>query len=422
MKIAVIGSGISGLASALLLDKEHDVTLIEKSHRLGGHANTVRLTVDTQEIFVDTGFLVFNQKNYPLFTALLAYLNVDSSDTEMSFSVSDQKSGFEFRPTGLRTIFPDISNLHNLSFLNMLTEIPRFNFFARKAMVSEQSYTLGEIIASHKFSSFLTKYYVTPLASSIWSSSIRDVLEMPVRTYANFMYNHGLISFGNQPTWKTIPGGSKNYVEAIASRLKYPPRIACQSLSVRRDADGIEIGYANSHPERFDAIFIATHANEVLNFLKDPTPAEREFLGKFKFSQNKVLLHLDSSLLPKHERVHASWNFHVTEESSQKATVTYLLNKLQPINIRRPILVSLGMEKFIRDEAVIDTFDYEHPILDQNAVNGQALLGQIQGYKNTYYTGAWLKYGFHEDGLRSALEAVKKFYKKTSDRTYTFLE
>ncbi len=421
MKIAVIGSGISGLASAFLLDKEHDVTLIEKSNRLGGHANTVQITVDDQDVSVDTGFLVFNEKNYPLFTQLLTHLNVGSSDTEMSFSVSDKKSEFEFRPTGFRTIFPDLSNLHNLSFLNMLIEIPRFNFFAKKALESEQELKLGEVITSHRFSSFLTKYYITPLASSIWSSSTSDVLEMPIRTYANFMYNHGLISFGNQPTWKTIPGGSKNYVEAIRSRLKYPPRLSCQPVSVRRDTDGVEIGYPDGHLERFDAIFIATHANDVFDFLKDPSPVEREFLGKFRFSLNKVLLHLDSSLLPRHERVHASWNFHVTEESDQKVTVTYLLNKLQPINTKRHILASLGMEKFVRDEMIIDTFDYEHPILDQSAISGQALLQQLQGCQNTYYAGAWLKYGFHEDGLKSAFEAVKEFYEKTSSKAYTFL-
>lgn len=422
MKIAIVGSGISGLTSALLLNKEHDVIIIEKSSRLGGHTNTVKINFDSEEFFVDTGFIVYNERNYPLFTKLLDYLAIESVVTEMSFSVSDKETSLEFRPTNLKTIFPGGSNIANVHFLYMLTEIPRFNSIAKKALGSEDQTSLGEIIKNHKFTSFLSKYYITPLASSIWSASVDDILKMPVSTYANFMYNHGLISFGNQPIWKTIPGGANRYIDAIVNELKHPPRVGCHIVSVTRDGEKITVEYAGGEREDFDALIIATHANDIKGWLKNLSPLEQSFIDKFRFSKNRALLHLDSSLLPKHREVHSSWNFHVTKERSMGTTITYLMNKLQTIKTKQTILVSLGMDKYIKEEDIINTFHYEHPILDAGAVLGQTMLSQVQGYLNTYYTGAWLGYGFHEDGVKSALEAVKSLYGHKMGKDLHFLK
>ncbi len=420
MKIAVIGSGIAGLSAALLLDKDHDVYLIEKDSRLGGHANTVTIEKEDGTIAVDTGFIVYNERNYPLFTKLLNHLGVSSRPTEMSFSVSDKLLGFEFRPTGFRTLFPAFANLANFPFLYMLSEIPRFNYSVKKAVPTQLS--LGEFIRKHRFSSFFSKYYVTPLASSIWSSSISDILTMPLNVFANFMGNHGLISFGNQPEWRTIPGGSVQYVQAIAASLKNAPRTGAEITSIERRGEKAVLRYRSGSEEEFGAVFMATHADTALGLLKNPTAGEKKALSRFRFSKNKAVLHSDDSLLPAHHAVRGSWNFHVLQNSAQEVTISYLMNKLQPLKSNSDILISLGMEKYIKEDCVIDSFDYEHPVLDQNAVTGQNEIEALQGENRTYYAGAWLGYGFHEDGIRSAYRAIKVFYDRHPGGTGSFLD
>jgi predicted NAD/FAD-binding protein len=420
MKIAVIGSGISGLSTAIFLNEDHDVHLIEKDSRLGGHANTVNIAIQDKPISVDTGFIVYNEVNYPLFTKLLTHLDVVSQPTEMSFSVSEAKNGFEFRPTGLKTLFPSFKNLTNSSFLYMLFEIPRFNESVKKA-ISEQI-TLGEFIQKYNFSSFLSKYYITPLSASIWSASTEDIMSMPLVTFVNFMTNHGLLSFRHQLQWRTIPGGSIKYVETIASLLKNKPRTNTDLLYIERDEKEVRLYYKNSPEEKFDAVFIATHADTALRLLKNPTEEETRALSKFKFSKNKAVLHSDSSLLPAHKAVRASWNFHILTQSREKVTITYLMNKLQPLETKADILISLGMDRHIREDLVIDSFDYEHPIIDHDALKGQADIEALQGTKNTYYVGAWLGYGFHEDGIRSADKATKEFLRRHFNHSNSFLD
>lgn len=408
MRVAIVGAGVSGLVCAHLLQGDHDVAVLEAAPRIGGHANTVEVELGGQVIGVDTGFIVYNDRNYPLFSRLLGELGVATTKSDMSFSVTGRERDFEYRPTNLDTVFAQRSNLLRPSFHRMLIDIARFNRAARHLLAEgDHETTLGELLGRGRLSPRLRDHFVVPLGASIWSADPAHFAEMPAATYARFMDNHGLLSFGDQPRWRTVAGGSRRYLEALTR--PFADRIRCSSPidKVVRRAGEVELHLARGGVERYDAVVLATHADQSLRLLSDPTPEERAVLSAIRYQENLAILHTDARLLPRRRRCWASWNYHLLDEATGAVAVTYHLNRLQSLSAPEELLVTLNQETAIDPARVIARFAYAHPVLDRDAVRAQTRLGAIQGRAGTYFCGAWAGYGFHEDGVRSAHGAVE---------------
>lgn len=406
MRIAIVGTGISGLVAAHLLHARHDVTLYEAAGHVGGHAHTVEMELDGGPVAVDTGFIVFNERNYPIFSALLAELGVATQVSDMSFSVSHTTRDFEYRPTTVNSLYACRSNLLRPSFHRMLIDVARFNRTARRALEGPcEARTLGELLAAGRFSPRLANEFVVPLASAIWSADPTRLLDMPVATYVRFMANHGLLAFGDQPTWRTVTGGSARYVEAITRPFGDRIRLRSPVGTVVRRTDGVEVRTGAHGTEHFDTLVLATHSDEALALLGDPTPDEVAVLGPLRYQSNVATLHTDRSLLPRRRRAWASWNYHLHDEPRGCATLSYHMNRLQALDCAEEVLVTLNRADEIDPGRVHASFTYDHPVLDAKAVRAQARRHEIQGRNRTYFCGAYWGFGFHEDGARSAYEA-----------------
>jgi len=409
-RIAVVGAGIAGLASAWLLGRDHDVTLFEQADYAGGHTNTVDVTLQGVTYPVDTGFLVHNDVTYPNLIALFAHLGVKTHESDMSFSVSVDAPDMEWAGTNLGTVFAQRRNLLRPAFLGMLRDIMRFNRHARQYVdeVNEET-SLGSLLDTHRYGQAMRHWYLLPMAAAIWSTSVKDMLAFPARTFLVFCLNHHLLQVEGRPKWKTVLGGARSYVQAMLPDIA-DLRLSQAVTHVRRDPLGLSVSVAGRADERFDAVVMACHAPQTLSIL-DATPREAALLGEFRYQPNRAILHTDISLLPRRRKTWSAWNYlsSAQADATRPVAVSYSINRLQPVPFDDEVIVTLNPFRQPAPEHVLAQFDYEHPILDARAVRAQKRLHEVQGQNRVWFCGAWTRYGFHEDGLLSALTVARDF-------------
>ena len=418
MKVAVIGSGISGLAAAHRLTGLADITLLEAGDYFGGHTHTVDITLDTptgpRTHGVDTGFLVFNDRTYPQLIALLAELGVPSADSDMSFSVQTAANAdapaLEWCGTSLDAVFAQRSNLLRPRFWRMLLDVVRFNKLATGLALrnadAELVQPLGDFLRQHGFSREFEDWYLLPMLACIWSCPTDQMLAFPVATMVRFCHNHGLIALTNRPQWRTVPGGARQYVEKILAGIA-DKRLRAPVQWIERLADGVLV-HVQGQTERFDKVVIATHSDQALGLMADASGLERQTLSAIRYQPNHAVLHTDASALPRRKKAWAAWNYQRTAssvdgETGPRVCLHYLLNMLQPLPFSQPVVVSLNPAQELDPALVHRRFDYAHPVFDLAATQAQKRLLDIQGVRHTYFCGAWTGYGFHEDGLKSGL-------------------
>jgi predicted NAD/FAD-binding protein len=405
-RIAVIGSGIAGLAAARDLTRapgRRSVTLFEAQAHYGGHANTVDVTLDGVTHGVDTGFLVYNERTYPKLIRLFAEIGVETARSDMSFSVQARSHAIEWGGSNLASVFAQRSNLLRPAFWRMLTEITRFNRLASatsphiEAAAAEQ--TVGEFLDQHRFSREFRQWYLLPMIGCIWSCPGEQMLAFPVATLIRFCQNHGLLQIAGRPQWMTVRGGSRQYVRRIVDHLQ-DARLSTPVLGVKRVETGALVRTANG-TEHFEQIVFASHSDQTMRLLgADATPAEARVLGAIRYQPNRAVLHTDASVLPTRRTAWAAWNYESSITGSDAAVcLHYLLNRLQPLPWQQPVIVSLNPLREPRAETVIQRFDYDHPVFDVGAIAAQQRLSEIQGQRRSWFCGAWAGYGFHEDGL-----------------------
>lgn len=406
-RIAIIGSGISGLASAYFLSRAHEVVLFESGAYLGGHTNTVDITVEGITHPVDTGFLVYNKNTYPNLIALLAELDVGSYATDMSFGVSMDEGRLEWAGTNLDTVFAQRSNLLSPAFFLMLRDILRFNKAAQSYLQSSQS--LGELLKAERYGTMFCEVYLLPMAAAIWSCSPGEILKYPVRSFVRFCLNHSLLQVNERPQWQTVQGGGREYVRKIAALLD-DVRLNTAVQSVRRQANDVVVSTANGS-EHFDAVVFATHAPQTAAMLTDASAAERAVLEAVRYQANRAYLHTDLALMPRRKKVWSAWNYigGREQDGQRPVCVSYLLNKLKQLPFSTPVMVTLNPNTPPDPYKVHGEFNYEHPVFDHPAIAAQQQLAGIQGNKRCWFAGAWTGYGFHEDGLKSALRVANDF-------------
>jgi uncharacterized protein len=411
-RIAVIGSGISGLASAWLLQRQAPqcaVTLFEAQPRLGGHANTVDVTLEGQTYPVDTGFLVFNDRTYPNLIAMFQHLGVPSVESEMTFAVSLKNPDLEWAGSNLFTIFGQKRNLIRKDFWAMLSDILRFNRETNAWLASHpgDDRSLRDFLVKGRYSKSFSDWYLLPMAAAIWSCPTEQMLDMPLLTFVRFCQNHGLLQVFDRPMWRTVQGGSRTYVNKIASQLS-DVRLSCPVHAIERFGDGSLVRHAGGD-EPFDQVVLACHSDQALKLLGDAaTPDQRSLLAAVRYQPNRAVLHTDRRLLPRDERLWSAWNYFAGhgEPGAQPVGVSYLINRLQPLPFQTPVVVTLNPAEEPDAAKVLAEFEYDHPIFDGPAIEAQKRLAQLQGSNGIWLAGAWGGYGFHEDGLNSALRVV----------------
>ncbi len=407
MRIAIVGTGVSGLVAAHRLHPEHEITVYEAADRLGGHTNTV--TVDAAEgpLRIDTGFIVFNDRNYPNFEALLAEIGVAAQPSHMGFSVSDGEGRFEYSGTP-RGIFARRSHLLSPSFLGMLRDWRRFNREARALIgMNGTAPSLGQWLEQKGFSRHFIERLIVPQASAVWSADPEQMWSFPASFMAEFFENHGMYSLRNRPAWRTVRGGSASYVEAISAPWRDRVRLRAPVRRIERHPDRVTITAEGCGSEDFDRVVIATHSDQALALLADPSRAEREVLGAIPYQPNEAVLHTDATLMPRRRAAWASWNFHLAEGPPRGSTVTYWMNKLQSLDAERDYFVSLNRGAEIDPGKVLRRIAYDHPMYTAAGVAAQARHAEVSGPRRTHYCGAYWGWGFHEDGVLSALRACE---------------
>ena len=409
MKIAIVGSGIAGNVAAHHLHREHDITVFEAADHVGGHTHTHEIDHEGRRIAVDTGFIVCNDRTYPNFLALMAELGVELQPGEMSFSVQTA-GGLEYNGTTLNSLFAQRRNLVRPSFWRMIQDILRFNREAPRLLEwRSDALTLGEYLDAHGYSRQFVEHYILPMGAAIWSAGTHTLREFPARYFVRFFHNHGMLTVDDRPQWRTVRGGSARYVEKLTAPFRDRIRLRAPVESVRRAPVGVFVKPVGSEAERFDRVFFACHGDQALRLLVDATATERAVLGAIRYQRNEVLLHTDTRVLPRRRLAWAAWNYHVVDRATERVAVTYHLNILQRIVSRTPLLVTLNLSDRIDDRQVIRDMVYEHPVYTREAVAAQARHAEIDGANRAYFCGAYWGFGFHEDGVASALAALDHF-------------
>ena len=412
MKIAIIGSGISGLVCGHLLHRDFDISIFEANDYVGGHTHTIDVTTDRSTYAVDTGFIVFNRTTYPNFCKLIGQLGVDSQPTGMNFSVRSEKTGMEYGSESVSTLFAQRKNILSPSYWRMVSEI----FKLRRHLVTyinsaEPDMPMSEFLASRNYSQRFIDHFVVPLGASLWSAEPGKILEFPARTFGRFFENHGFLQATNPIQWRVIAGGSKQYVNKITEPFADKIYRATPVTSVHRTEDYVELEFANRDKIRFDQVIFATHSDQALKILADPTKDERTILGAVPYQANDTILHTDETVLPQNRRAWSSWNYAILQDQIDRAAVTYNMNMLQSIKAEETFCVSLNMKHRIAEAKILGQYLYHHPVYLEDSIIAQKSHGVISGHNRTHYCGAYWGYGFHEDGVKSGLEVAHYFGK-----------
>ena len=409
MRVGIVGGGIAGLVAAHLLHPHHDISLFEANEYPGGHTHTVPVEAASGRWAVDTGFIVYNERNYPSFTALLATLGVATQPTAMSFSVRSDADGFEYNGSSLNQLFGQRTNLLRPSFYRMATDILRFARHAPAALQNGAAgATLGEYAGAAGYSDRFLAHYLVPMASALWSQPQQRVLDMPLAFLVRFLENHGMLRVNERPEWRVIQGGSARYVDALIRPFASRIRLGHPVRRVQREPDGVFID-----GERFDEVVLACHADQALALLDDPTPIERAVLSAIPYQANDVVLHTDTTTLPRRRGLWAAWNYHLDREPDAPAAVTYNMNILQTLRAPETFCVTLNRTGAIAPDQVVGRFTYHHPVFTSAGVKAQARYAEISGRNRTHYCGAYWGNGFHEDGVASAYRVCRAFEGRT---------
>ena len=399
-KIAIIGAGISGLTCAHSLSLRHDVIVYEAGDYIGGHTHTVEVEKEGEVSNIDTGFIVFNDRTYPNFIRLMEKIGVVSQPTEMSFSVRNDAINLEYNGNTLNSLFAQRSNLIRPGFLKMVAEIVRFNKEVRLAADEDQHRTIGDYLAEKKYSTLFKENYLLPMVSAIWSMGLSSCMDFPLQFFVRFFDNHGLLNIINRPQWYTIVGGSSSYIEPLIAPFKDRIQLNTPALRVEREKNKVTI-ISKDETASFDQVIFACHGNHALSLLANPTAVEKSVLGEFKTSANKVVLHTDTSFLPRRKLGWASWNYNMVDGANEQTTLTYNMNILQRLEKNHTYLVTLNQD--IPEEHILRTFNYNHPVFTMGAIQAQQRWREISGRNRSHFCGAYWFNGFHEDGVKSGL-------------------
>jgi predicted NAD/FAD-binding protein len=404
MRIAIVGAGVSGLVAAHLLHREHEVSIFEAADWIGGHTHTVRVDDADGAYDVDTGFIVMNDRNYPNFERLLGKLGVPTQPSNMSFSVSDGGS-FEYSSTSIGGLFANPRHLVSPSFLRMLADVRRFQREARELLTSEgDGPSLRDYLDERSYSREFVERLIVPQASAVWSADPRQMWTFPARFLAQFFDNHGMLGIGKRPKWRTIAGGSHRYVERLMAPFSDRIRLSTPVSAISRVGDGVEVSTRGGEPQRFDRVVIATHSDQALAMLTNPSEREREILGAIPYQGNEVVLHTDRRLLPRRRRAWASWNYHLDGNDAGGSSVTYHMNRLQSLGAQEELCVTLNSTDRIEPARVLGKWNYAHPVYTSAGMIAQRRRHEIDGVDGIHYCGAYWGWGFHEDGVVSAMQ------------------
>ncbi|MEO7935967.1 MAG: FAD-dependent oxidoreductase [Dokdonella sp.] len=404
MRIAVIGSGIAGLGSAWMLSRQHEVVLFEKNKNLGGHTDTHEIDLGGRRHAVDTGFIVSNPEHYPLLTRLFAELGVATQPTTMSFSAHDAGTGLEYNAGSLGGLFCQKRNLISPRFWRMLADLRRFYRESPSLLsASEPGPTIGEYLQQNRYSDAFREDHLVPMASALWSSPSRRILDFPAIELVRFMANHHMLQISGRPHWRVVTGGSQRYVDALRKGWSVDERLACPVSGVRRNGNQVSVRSA-AGSESFDQVVLACHADDALTMLDDASDAERAILGDLGYQDNDTVLHTDTSVLPENRKAWAAWNAYIPANRDAPCSVSYWMNALQSIESSEPLIVSLNRTAHIDPSKILRRMNYRHPVQTQASANARQRKAEIQGQRSTWFAGAYWGFGFHEDGLRSAHE------------------
>jgi uncharacterized protein len=410
MKIAVVGAGVSGLVVAHLLHRRHEITVFEAADYAGGHTNTVRVDTADATLDVDTGFIVFNDRNYPRFQRLLDHLGVPSQPSTMSFSVSDTTGDFEYSSASPNGLFAKRTHLVTPWFHRMMADLARFNRGAHELLQQPgNDISLGAWLEQERFSRVFVERLIGPQVSAVWSADPAQRWCFPARFLAEFFDNHGVLSFRGRPRWRTVAGGSARYVEALTRPFAHRLRLATPVRAIARRPDHVLVTARGGETERFDEVVLATHSDQALALLTDATDSEHEILGAIPYQRNDAVLHTDARMLPRRRRAWASWNYHLLERPGDRTTVTYHMNRLQSLSADVELCVTLNRTEAIDPERVLRTISYAHPVFTRDGVRAQRRAEEISGRNRTSYCGAYWGWGFHEDGVASAARVAERF-------------
>ena len=407
MRIAIVGGGVSGLVAAHLLHDRHEITVFEAGTRPGGHADTVRVDTAGASHWVDTGFIVFNDRNYPRFERLLDRLGVATQPTTMSFGVSSEDGAFEYASTSANGVFATRRNLVSPRFHGMLRDVVRFQREARALLTSDDDPSLGEWLERRRFSSAFVERLIVPQAAAVWSADPRQMWSFPARFLAEFFDNHGMLGLRERPRWRAVAGGSHRYVAALVRPFGHRLRLGTPVRAIQRHSGHVTVTPSGGAPERFDEVVLATHSDQALALLADATAREHEVLGAIPYQRNEAVLHTDARMLPRRRRAWASWNYHLLDAPSGLPTVTYHMNRLQSLDASEQLCVTLNRTAAIDPAKVIRTVGYAHPVYTSAGAAAQRRHREISGQRRTHFCGAYWGWGFHEDGVASAVRVAE---------------